>query len=138
MSLTRKLSRGIKRKPITLLKKLRKLERETAHGEKSEAVKTHLWNMVIAPEMIGSFMVVYNGKQYINVEIKSDKMEHLEEIFEAQLEMKKVILSRKEENKDFQVKKMIKDFIVELMEEANEEAEHQIWCNTETSTNEQT
>lgn len=37
-----------------------------------------------------------------------------------------------------EVKKMIKDLIVRLMEEANEEAEHKGWCDTELSTNEQT
>merc|ERR1711933_551053 len=36
------------------------------------------------------------------------------------------------------VKKMIKDLIVRLMEEANEEPEHKGWCDTELSTNEQT
>jgi len=36
------------------------------------------------------------------------------------------------------VKKMIKDLIVKLMEEAAEEAEHKGWCDTELSTNEQT
>ena len=36
------------------------------------------------------------------------------------------------------VKKIIKDLIVRLMEEANEEAEHKGWCDTELSTNEQT
>merc|ERR550514_1842372 len=33
---------------------------------------------------------------------------------------------------------MIKDLIVRLMEEANEEAEHKGWCDTELATNEQT
>jgi NTP pyrophosphatase (non-canonical NTP hydrolase) len=33
---------------------------------------------------------------------------------------------------------MIKDLLVRLMEEANEEAEHKGWCDTELSTNEQT
>mmetsp|Transcript_72411 Transcript_72411/g.192350 ORF Transcript_72411/g.192350 Transcript_72411/m.192350 type:complete len:138 (-) Transcript_72411:91-504(-) len=59
----RKFSRGIKRAPITLLKKLRKAKRDTAYGEKPEAVKTHLRNMVIVPEMIGSVVGVYSGKQ---------------------------------------------------------------------------
>mmetsp|Transcript_47371 Transcript_47371/g.110417 ORF Transcript_47371/g.110417 Transcript_47371/m.110417 type:complete len:675 (-) Transcript_47371:40-2064(-) len=36
------------------------------------------------------------------------------------------------------VKKMIKDLLVRLMEEANEEAEHKGWCDTELATNEQT
>merc|ERR550514_2283682 len=33
---------------------------------------------------------------------------------------------------------MIKELITKLMEEANEEAEHKGWCDTELSTNEQT
>jgi cell division septum initiation protein DivIVA len=36
------------------------------------------------------------------------------------------------------VKKMVKDLVVKLMEEANEEASHKGWCDTELSTNEQT
>merc|ERR1719461_504192 len=36
------------------------------------------------------------------------------------------------------VKKMIKDLLVRLMEEANEEAEHKGWCDTELATNEAT
>jgi len=45
---------------------------------------------------------------------------------------------RAEDDPFSKVKKMIKDLIVKLMEEANEEAEHKGWCDTELSTNEQT
>jgi cell division septum initiation protein DivIVA len=36
------------------------------------------------------------------------------------------------------VKKMIKDLITKLLEEANEEADHKAWCDAELATNEQT
>ena len=45
---------------------------EATGGEKPEAVRTHLRNMVIVPEMIGSVVGVYNGKVFNNVEIKPD------------------------------------------------------------------
>ena len=35
-----------------------------------QCVKTHLRNMVVVPEMIGSIVGVYNGKTYNQVEIK--------------------------------------------------------------------
>ena len=72
----RKFSRGIKRQPITLLKKLRKSKKACAYGEKPVPVKTHMRNMVIVPEMIGSVVGCYNGKNYINIEIKPEMIGH--------------------------------------------------------------
>merc|ERR1719262_1435225 len=72
----RKFSRGIKRQPITLLKKLRKAKKACAYGEKPTPVKTHMRNMVIVPEMIGSVVGVYNGKNFINVEVKPEMIGH--------------------------------------------------------------
>lgn len=68
--LRRKLNRGLKRKPQTLLKKLRRAKKEAGPQEKPAIVKTHLRNMVILPEMVGSIVGVYNGRVFNQVEIK--------------------------------------------------------------------
>lgn len=66
----RKFSRGINMKALPLMNKLRNAKKDLAYGEKPPAVNTHLRNVVVVPEMIGSIIGVYNGKQFINVEIK--------------------------------------------------------------------
>ena len=65
------------RKCLGLVKKLR-IAKKAAEGtgEKPEPVRTHLRNMVIIPEMIGSILGVYNGKTFNQVEIKPDMIGH--------------------------------------------------------------
>ncbi|ORY00525.1 ribosomal protein S19 [Basidiobolus meristosporus CBS 931.73] len=72
----RKFNRGLKRKPMGLIKKLRKAKKEALPNEKPETVKTHLRNMIIVPEMIGSVVGVYNGKTFNQVEIKPEMIGH--------------------------------------------------------------
>ena len=72
----RKFSRGLKRKAHALIKKLNKAKKEAPAGEKPEAVRTHLRNMIIVPEMIGSVVGVYNGKSFNQVEIKPEMIGH--------------------------------------------------------------
>ncbi|XP_022097459.1 40S ribosomal protein S15-like [Acanthaster planci] len=72
----RKFNRGLKRKPLALLKKLRKAKKEAPPMEKPEVVKTHLRNMIIVPEMVGSIVGVYQGKTFNQVEIKPDMIGH--------------------------------------------------------------
>ena len=62
-----RFQRGLKRKPLALIKKLRKAKKEATPGEKPEPVRTHLRNMIIVPEMIGSMIGVYNGKTFNQV-----------------------------------------------------------------------
>merc|ERR1712098_95744 len=65
----RRFKHGLNRKYYSLLKRLRKAKKEcnTADGEKPECIKTHLRNMIILPEMIGSVVGVYNGKVFNQV-----------------------------------------------------------------------
>ncbi|KAJ8921472.1 hypothetical protein NQ315_003090 [Exocentrus adspersus] len=72
----RRFTRGLKRKPMALVKKLRKAKKEAPPLEKPEIVKTHLRNMIIVPEMVGSIVGVYNGKTFNQVEIKPEMIGH--------------------------------------------------------------
>ncbi|XP_074317870.1 small ribosomal subunit protein uS19-like [Silene latifolia] len=72
----RRTERGLKQKPMALIKKLRKAKLEAPTGEKPEPVRTHLRNMIIVPEMIGSIIGVYNGKTFNQVEIKPEMIGH--------------------------------------------------------------
>jgi len=72
----RRFNRGVKRKNLALLKKLRKAKKDAPQNEKPEAVKTHLRDMIIIPEMIGSIVGVYNGKTFNQVEVKPEMVGH--------------------------------------------------------------
>merc|ERR1712018_339097 len=71
----RKIGRGLKRKPMALIKKLRK-KKEAPANEKPDCVKTHLRDMIIVPEMTGSVVGVYNGKVFTQVEVKPEMIGH--------------------------------------------------------------
>jgi small subunit ribosomal protein S15e len=68
----RRMSRGLKRKPMALIKRLRQAKKDAPAGEKPRGVKTHLRNMIIVPEMIGSIVGIYNGKMFCGVEMKPE------------------------------------------------------------------
>lgn len=72
----RRFQRGLKRKPMGLIKKLRKAKKEAPADEKPAVVKTHLRDMIIVPEMIGSVVGIYNGKVFNQVEIKPEMVGH--------------------------------------------------------------
>ena len=58
----RRLSRPLKRKHKALVKKLKKTKKEAGPLEKPAIIKTHLRDLVITPELIGSIVAIYNGK----------------------------------------------------------------------------
>jgi len=74
----RKFTRGLKKGETSLMRKLRdsKVGVNPDLGERPEAVKTHLRNVVIVPEMVGAIVGVYNGKTFTNVEIKAEMIGH--------------------------------------------------------------
>lgn len=67
----RRFSRGLKRKPMALIQKLRKAKKEAPPLEKPAIVKTHLRDMIIVPEMVGSIVGIYNGKTFNQVSSKA-------------------------------------------------------------------
>lgn len=72
----RRFQRGLKRRPMGLIKKLRKAKKECLPNEKPAVVKTHLRDMLVVPEMIGSVIGIYNGKTFNTVEIKPEMTGH--------------------------------------------------------------
>jgi len=72
----RRFTRGLKMKPLALMKKLRKAKKEALPMEKPAVVKTHLRNMIVLPDMIGSVVGVHNGKDFNQVEIKPEMIGH--------------------------------------------------------------
>ncbi|KAJ2972186.1 hypothetical protein NQ176_g7302 [Zarea fungicola] len=72
----RRINRGLKRRPMGLIKKLRKAKQEAQPNEKPDTVKTHLRDMIVVPEMIGSVIGIYSGKEFNQVEIKPEMVGH--------------------------------------------------------------
>ncbi|MCJ1295387.1 ribosomal protein S15 [Xylographa carneopallida] len=72
----RRFNRGLNRGPLRLIKKLRKSKQEAKPNEKPDLVKTHLRDMIVVPEMIGSVIGIYSGKEFNQVEIKPEMVGH--------------------------------------------------------------
>ncbi|QEU59136.1 Rps15 [Kluyveromyces lactis] len=72
----RKFARGLSEKPAGLMKKLRAAKLSAPENEKPAVVRTHLRNMIIVPEMVGSVVGVYNGKVFNQVEIRPEMVGH--------------------------------------------------------------
>jgi small subunit ribosomal protein S19 len=63
----RTLSRGLKPEQKKLLENMNK---------SPKPVKTHLRNMIIVPEMIGKSIHIYNGKEFIQLNINEEMVGH--------------------------------------------------------------
>jgi len=58
-----------------LLEKLREAK-EALKRDQNVTVKTHVRDMIILPEMVGTTILVHNGKEFVSVEIKPEMIGH--------------------------------------------------------------
>jgi small subunit ribosomal protein S19 len=62
----RKLDRGLDRKEKKILEDL----------EESDEIRTHERSMIVLPEMVGATIHVYNGQDFVPVEIEAEMIGH--------------------------------------------------------------
>jgi small subunit ribosomal protein S19 len=71
----RSLLRGLTPEQRILLEKLREVKEVQKKGGEV-TIKTHVRDMIILPEMAGMKILVYNGKEFLPVEIKPEMIGH--------------------------------------------------------------
>ena len=71
----RSLKRGLPVRQKKLLKNIRESRKEMEAGNQY-TVKTHFRDMVILPEMLGVTIGIYNGKEFVPVEITPEMVGH--------------------------------------------------------------
>lgn len=70
----RSLLRGLPPRQRKLLDRVRRVR---AEGKKEKAfIRTHCRDMVILPEMVGLKFGVYNGKEFVRVEVRPEMIGH--------------------------------------------------------------
>jgi small subunit ribosomal protein S19 len=68
----RSLQRGLTAEQRTLLEKLRTAKEANA----GTAIKTHVRDLIVLPEMVGAKIGIHNGKEFVEVDIKPDMIGH--------------------------------------------------------------
>src|SRR5674476_750130 len=71
----RSLQRGLTPEQRILLEKLR-VAKEAQKEGKDASVKTHTRELLILPELVGAKIAVYNGKEYVAMEIRPEMIGH--------------------------------------------------------------
>ena len=71
----RSLHRGLRAEQRILLEKTRRAKEALRQGSDA-AIKTHVRDMIILPEMAGLPIHVYNGKEFVKVDIKPEMIGH--------------------------------------------------------------
>ena len=71
----RSLLRGLTEAQRILLERIRRAKKAMREGKKV-VIKTHVRDMIILPEMVGLTIHVYNGREFVPVEIKPEMIGH--------------------------------------------------------------
>jgi small subunit ribosomal protein S19 len=71
----RSLHRGLQPEQRILLEKVRQAREDLRKGSNS-AVRTHVRDMIVLPEMVGVVVQVHNGKDFVQVEIRPEMIGH--------------------------------------------------------------
>jgi len=71
----RSLQRGLTPEQRILLEKMRAAN-EAAKKGKENALKTHVRDLIILPEMVGAKIMVHNGKEFVGLDIKPGMIGH--------------------------------------------------------------
>ena len=71
----RSVKRGLPPRQKKLLERLRRAYRAKKRG-KDLLTRTHIRDMIIFPEMVGLKIGVYNGKEFVPVDIKPEMISH--------------------------------------------------------------
>jgi len=68
----RKIKRGLDDRQKKFLLDVKKAQRKRGEGGEAKAIRTHIRDLPILPDMVGLMVMVYNGKEFTPVEIKSE------------------------------------------------------------------
>jgi len=71
----RSLQRGLTPEQRILLEKMREANDATKKGKETN-LKTHVRDLIILPEMVGTKVMVHNGKEFVGVDIKPGMIVH--------------------------------------------------------------
>ena len=68
----RSLSRGYSEDQKILIRKIKKRKEQN----NTKPLKTQVRNLIITPDLFGAMLMVYNGKDYVVVEVNAEKLGH--------------------------------------------------------------
>jgi small subunit ribosomal protein S19 len=73
----RSINRGFTEAQKLLLEKVKIAKAQLIAGKEPKLLKTHCRDMVILPIMVGLKFGIYNGRDFVTVEIKPDMLGHV-------------------------------------------------------------